>query len=107
MIQHLLDRIQGKAPPGAKRARGWRAFRSAHLKANPTCAVCGSRRTLEAHHVIPFHLAPDLELNPKNLLTLCRRCHLILGHLGAWDRVNLTIAADAAYLHSKIEEARG
>lgn len=93
----MLDRLTGKAPPGAKRSSRWRAVRRRFLFEHPRCSVCRSESGLEAHHVVPFFVAPDLELDPENLIALCRRCHLFLGHLGAWDRLNPSVQADAAY----------
>ena len=50
---------------------------------HPTCAACGSNKRLQVHHIQPFHLYPELELEPTNLITLCMdisECHLLLGH---------------------------
>ena len=66
------------------------------------CAVCSRKRTLEVHHIIPFHVAPDLELNPSNLMALCRRCHLFVGHLGNWRRFNMAVQSDAVHWHVKM-----
>ena len=101
MLEQLLDRIQGKAPPGARRSGQWRRVRAEHLARQSECVVCGRTRRLTAHHVIPFHIAPDLELEPANLITLCEgwgalNCHLIFGHLGRWPSVNETVRSDAA-----------
>jgi len=105
-IRTLLDRVQGKAPAGARRAGGWSAFRRQFMQMRPICEVCGRKRGLEAHHVIPFHVAPDLELEIHNLVALCRRCHLLIGHLGGWSRVNLDVLADVTALRFKIDQAR-
>ena len=86
----------------AARSPRWRAVRKAFIQAHPTCAKCGGGRLLrlEAHHVIPFHEAPELELDPANLITLCRRLrgghHLSIGHLGDWTRSNAHVREDAA-----------
>ena len=71
------------------------------------CAVCPRSRGLEAHHIVPFHIAPDLELEAGNLMALCRRCHLFVGHLGAWKRCNFTVESDAIFWRSRIETLRG
>ncbi len=113
MLERLRDRITGKAPPGAKRSRGWRKVRRKHITDHPDCAVCGGTKRLEVHHVIPFWAAPDLELDPdgNNLITLCRKsvdgvkglpCHRFVGHLGSWTKVNLFVRADAAYWREKL-----
>lgn len=101
-VQAIKDRIQGKAPKGAKRSSQWRKKRKIHLKKNPRCAVCDAKRKVEVHHKIPFHIAPDLELTEDNLVSLCENkkyginCHLLLGHLGNYRRVNTTVDADVA-----------
>lgn len=69
------------------RSQHWQSVRDAFLKAHPTCAACGGRSLLQVHHVEPFHLHPELELDPGNLITLCMstlECHENLGHGGNW-----------------------
>jgi len=101
-VQAISDRIGGKAPKGAKRSSKWRKVRKEHLAKNPLCACCKSKRKVEVHHKVPFHFAPDLELNEGNLVSLCENkkyginCHLLLGHLGNYRKVNTTVDADVA-----------
>lgn len=88
------------------RSSRWAAVRASHLKRNPTCAACGTRDKLEVHHVRPFHLYPNLELEPSNLLTLCEtggNCHIMLGHLKNWKSYNITVRKDAEVLLQKIK----
>ena len=88
------------------RSPRWSAVRTAHLKRNPTCAACGSSDKLEVHHVRPFHLFPNLELDPANLMTLCENggnCHIMLGHLKNWKSYNLDVRKDAEVLLQKIK----
>lgn len=88
------------------RSPKWAAVRGAHLKRNPTCAACGSKDNLEVHHVRPFHLFPNLELDPANLMTLCENggnCHLMLGHLKNWKSYNIDVRKDAEVLLQKIK----
>ena len=77
---------------GTKRSPHWPAARRAHLKREPFCRYCGHLDNLEVHHVVPFHLHPELELEESNFITLCeqmsRECHLKLGHLGNWKNSN-------------------
>jgi len=101
ILEILSDRIKGKAPKGARRHKDWKKVKKKHLKENPECVVCASRKKLTVHHIVPFHLAPDLELEPSNLITLCekgrygsRNCHLLWGHRGAWQRTNHTVRED-------------
>ena len=87
----------------AKRSPRWPRCERAHLRIFPTCAACGARARVQVHHVIPFHVAPELELEPMNLITLCEPIgpgghHLALGHRGNWKKFNPTVRADAAAL---------
>ena len=87
---------------GSKRSPKWARVRKAHLKANPRCAVCNSKKKLEAHHIIPFHMRPDLELDRTNLITMCEskktlNCHLIVGHFGNYKKINPEVRRDAKY----------
>lgn len=103
LFYHLKDRIHGKAPKGAKRSSKWRKVRNEFVKENPKCAVCGSTKKLEVHHILPYHLFPELELETDNLITLCdggglwgvASCHRFFGHLGRWSSMNPTIKEDA------------
>jgi len=71
-------------PPRSSR---WPEVRRAHLEKEGWCRACGATKDLEVHHIEPFHLTPDRELDPSNLITLCERmfhqCHLRKGHLGS------------------------
>lgn len=95
---------------GVRRSSRWPAVRKAHLAANPACAACGVREALEVHHCLPFHLHPELELDPANLLTLCEskshNCHLLFGHCLGWSRYNPTVRGDAARCLEMIRDAR-
>jgi len=109
LIEQLKDRIQGKAPKGAKRSPSWSKIRAAHLVTHPVCQVCGSSKRLEVHHKIPFHLAPDMELSTSNLMTLCENrryginCHLLIGHLGNYRRFNSEVYLDAMIWMHKLK----
>ena len=99
--ERILDRIQGKALKGQKRADNWLEFRDAYVRDNPCCVICGARKKLQVHHIVPFHIAPDLELDRTNLLTLCVNkkhginCHLLVGHLGNYRKTNPNVVLDA------------
>ena len=102
------DRIQNRAPKGAKRSPKWAAVRDAHLKKHPRCACCGGTKKLRVHHLEPFHVSPAKELDPDNLLTLCEagkygiNCHLLVGHLGNWRRWNPLAVFDARRWNVKL-----
>lgn len=91
---------------GRERSPHWGSVAKEHLRREPACAVCGYKgRKRQVHHIKPFHLHPDLELDPHNLITLCsargKEHHLLLGHLGAWDSYNEHIRADARHFYRK------
>jgi 5-methylcytosine-specific restriction enzyme A len=98
-----------KGIPGV-RSPQWAAVRKAFLKNNAVCALCGSKTTLEVHHKKPFHLYPELELDPTNLITLCESkkngvtCHLFFGHLGDYKSFNKTIDKDVKAWNKKLEK---
>lgn len=111
-ITHIKDVLQGKTAAGVKRSSRWPEVRKEHLAKNPTCALCDGKQTLEVHHVRPFHLHPELELDPENLITLCEAkkggvtCHQFFGHLGNYKFVNESVREDVATFRAKIAAAR-
>ena len=82
--RHVVMALALGEPP---RSGEWPKVEHEHLESNPKCAACGSNQFLNVHHIIAFKHNPALELDPKNLITLCRgdgdkNCHLLLGHGG-------------------------
>ena len=107
-ITHVRDALQGKHSLTQTRSPEWPKVRAAHLKLHPTCAVCGGTVKLEVHHMQPFHLHPERELDPTNLITLCEsghegvNCHLHYGHLGDFHSYNVNVVEDAGVWKKKI-----
>jgi 5-methylcytosine-specific restriction endonuclease McrA len=101
IIRNIRDKLQGKIPSGKKRSPKWPAVRKKHLERIPYCVICNGTKTLEVHHIKPFHLNPELELDPNNLMTLCESgkngvtCHRFFGHLGNYKKINPFVRADA------------
>lgn len=94
---------------GAKRSGKWPTVRKAHLAKNPSCEVCGGTKKIEVHHIKPFHLHPELELDPSNLISLCEgasdvNCHLLFGHLGNFKSLNKNVVEDSAEWNKKIKD---
>jgi 5-methylcytosine-specific restriction endonuclease McrA len=91
---------------GVARSSKWPAVMHAFLKGHPTCEVCGSKNKLLAplniHHCQPYHLHPELELDPTNLITLCRPHHLLVGHLMNWSSFNKDVREDAKIWLNKV-----
>ena len=83
----------------ATRSSHWPTVRNKHLEENPLCSACGSHKRLQVHHIQPFHLNPELELDPSNLITLCmdtNECHLSIGHGDSFKAFNPNVKDDAA-----------
>jgi 5-methylcytosine-specific restriction protein A len=83
----LLHRLLGTLKLAPQRSPHWKAVEKAFL-AGKTCAACDGKKNLQAHHEQPFHLFPERECDPANLIALCmapgRWCHLRFGHGFDW-----------------------
>lgn len=90
---------------GKERSPHWPFVEKEHLQREPRCMVCGTRRGLQVHHIKPFHLHPQLELDHGNLITLCeldgRDHHLLVGHLDDWHSFNANVREDAKRYRNK------
>jgi 5-methylcytosine-specific restriction enzyme A len=80
----------------------WRKVRSEHIKQQPLCQACGSKKSLEVHHIEPYHLNLDRELDPANLITLCKTCHFVFGHLMDYKSWNIDVVADSKIQYNKV-----
>ena len=89
---------------GRKRSPKWRALSDRFLKEHPACAATGRIKgkgiIVVAHHIIPYHVQPDLELEWENLIPMSEggtwNAHLWMAHLGEWADWNPRIREDAA-----------
>lgn len=82
-----------------KRSPHWPTVEKHFREAHPTCAACGGTERINIHHCKPFHLFPELELDPNNLITLCMgklECHLKIGHLDDFKKFNGNVKEDCA-----------
>jgi hypothetical protein len=97
---------------GISRSPEWPRVEKAHLERQPRCVCCGPSASASApvqvHHMFPFHYCvalgrPDLELDDRNLITLCedeagrpgQNHHLLVGHLDDFQSSNLAVREDA------------
>ena len=48
------------------------------------CAWCGATNNIEVHHVYMQSRWPERAMDTNNMICLCRRCHLVLGHRGCF-----------------------
>lgn len=92
---------------GLKRSGRWPAVRKKHLKQHPACEICGATSNLNVHHIQPFHLNPELELKPDNLVTLCEgtvvNCHYFFGHLLDWSNFNAEVLSDIERYRGRVK----
>src|SRR6185312_2603434 len=110
------------AEHGLARSPHWPHVEKAFRKAHPHCVACApdaSDHAVQVHHRAPFHYVvslgrPDLELDPRNLVSLCETeegkpaedHHLLIGHLGNFRAGNLEVLEDAATtFHGMTSEA--
>ena len=80
----------------SRRSPQWADVRKGKLKASPKCAACQSVTNLEVHHVVPYHVSPEMELLEGNLISLCRECHFTFGHLKDWTSWNAAVRSDCS-----------
>ena len=78
-IDQQLESIDGMTFEGP-RSSEWVYVRNEFVRRHPRCEACGSGYELNVHHIKPFHLYPELELDEGNLITLCREHHFRIGH---------------------------
>ena len=130
MLKKLINTILGKNDKalneakkevsGLKRSNKWSKIQKEHLQMEPKCAACGkdsNEVTLQVHHKFPFHYCialgrPDLELDHRNLITLCETSkdknsenhHLLLGHLDNFKSSNLNVEEDCKTYYNLTSE---
>jgi len=106
--EHVVANLQEdikKGKPAVARSPHWETIRRHHIKNNPDCAACGNLDNVQVHHIRPFHLFPELELEPSNFITLCENDpdgkntvienhHLHLGHNGNFHNNNDKVLND-------------
>lgn len=92
-----LSRLLFSSPRSPK----WKGVRKGFLKKNGKCEACGTRSSLEVHHIFPYHLFPELELEEGNLMTLCDTCHFVFGHLKDWTSYNRDVRLHTKWYRGK------
>jgi hypothetical protein len=84
------------------RSPKWYVVRYQHLIKQNFCQACGSKKSLQVHHIVPFSVDPSKELDKDNLITLCKSCHLVFGHLMDWRSWNTEVINDSMVYYNKI-----
>jgi hypothetical protein len=110
--EHIDHGAIEAARHGIARSPQWSKVEKDHLQIQPRCVACkpgtGTTAGRQVHHMFPFHYCialgrPDLELDQRNLITLCEdeaghpgdNHHLLVGHLDDFQSSNLDVATDA------------
>ena len=107
-VSGAVNPIERARLQGAIRSTKWPKFKKEFAKTHPAvCAVCGGKKGINLHHLKPFHVFPELELDPDNVILLCneKRHHIEVGHLGDFQSINPTGRADIE-LWKKKESSR-
>ena len=52
----------------------WQVLRAQHLAENPWCVKC-ERKATHVDHIVPHRGDDLLRLEPRNLQSMCPRCH--------------------------------
>jgi len=88
----------------SERSSKWQTVRNKWIKENPYCYACGSKKELQCHHIIPFSSNKNLELDIKNLVTLCTTCHFVFGHLHNYKNFNPEVIRDCQEHHKRVKQ---
>lgn len=113
-IRSRVNKVRSKIHEHFKsrhRSSHWDDVRDSYLTINAQCEACGSSKSLQVHHIVPFHVDPSKELDLSNLLTLCmdeHDCHLAIGHGGSFRHYNPDVREDVKkfLLLSKVEREK-
>ena len=93
-----------------ERSSDWSKVRKQHLKIEPVCQICGTAKSLQVHHIQPFHYFPNLELEQSNLITVCTsrywgfNCHFDVAHAGNFRYYNPWLKEDIIHIKKLVEE---
>jgi hypothetical protein len=71
---------------GVRGSPEYRGALEAYRAAEPRCEWCGAARGVEVHHELPVRGWPDRAADTNNMVSLCRRCHFVVGHACGWRR---------------------
>lgn len=89
------------------RSKHWPEVSDRVRKRVGACEATGITKELQVHHVHPFHLFPELELEEDNLVVLTEwktfNSHFWIGHSGNWRAYNPNVREDAALMLERIK----
>lgn len=113
MLFGLIKTTEDAKTQGKARSPRWPYFVKKLIEAHPYCSACGSKTNLIGHHIKPYHLHPELELEPTNIAILCesrgkRDCHFLWGHLGvSWEAFNPDVVPMTDAMLKLVQAAKG
>jgi len=84
------------------RSYKWKKVRLEHLKQEYCCQACGSYSNLHVHHIVPVGVDKSKEFEATNLITLCKSCHFVFGHLMDWKSWNKDVVDDCKVYYNKV-----
>lgn len=88
----------------------WRPFKDGVDRSR--CRCCGSKKNLNVHHIDAFRNDQKDELNPFNLVTLCRDHHFHVGHRDPktgkcnWSNINPNVCRECDEMNAKLNPNR-
>lgn len=116
IARHPMDVWLGKCPLGSVRSSHWPATERLHKKMFPNCIVCGTTKSIQVHHIFPFHFCialgrPDLENDQRNLASVCETSrlvktenhHLLIAHFDDFKSANIHLLKDAKVFEGMTE----
>ena len=109
LTSNPVRRLLGLEPVygGKRRSSKWPALRKRFLAEFPACAACGRTENVVPHHIAPYHVFPERELDWDNLIALCENktlsCHLWLGHAGNFHWWNPSVRDDSWWFSAVLD----
>jgi hypothetical protein len=68
-----FNKFQCKPETSSDRGSQWTSIRNKVINLFPFCALCGTTKKLQVHHIIPYRLTKDN--SASNLIPLCTKHH--------------------------------
>ena len=80
----------------------WKSYKRTYIQRHHPiiCAVCGTFRLIDLHHIIPRSVDSSLEFVDSNIVPLCRLHHFIFGHRSNWSQTNPNVLQDIQHAKS-------
>lgn len=87
-----------------KIADEWEDYERRYYKTHSKiCMICGEKKNVDLHHILPRHICPLKIFDVTNLIPLHRPCHFIWGHLLNWHDFNPDVIKDSVELNKLIK----